>query len=627
MFDCLSRRVHARAIRIVLLAASLVLTSCFERDLAAVDPCTRTTVGESVRVEGIDSLDLLFMIDSSPTMVEEQQALREQIPRLVQILTTGDLEAGTTRAGAGIMDFQPIASMHVGVITQDGGGLGRAGPGICPSMAGDDGLLSMPEATTRRIASAGCPASGLPLFLDFTRGVTDPSALTAQVTCQTQLGTGGCGFEQPLEMIMKSLADPSYVPPSGPYQSGTPSHGGTGENAGFLRPNSVLAIVVVTDEDDGSVSNAEIFDQALTFTPNDINVRVAFNPDHAFDVQRYVDALRVVEPDPSRLVVITIAGVPADLVDDTTSGEGSDNLAGILADPRMTIVQSSNPGYLVASCSSASGEAYPARRLVDFTQRVGGVVQSICQTDFGPAIDVLVNRIANALGGTCLPRQLNPDADGNVDCSVVEVLPSTGPTTHCADLPEQDTYELARIERGVDDSGAVVEREVCRVRQVGRAGAGGVAGGVVPGWVYDDGTLGAFSELPAGCMQRIAFSALMPIGGADIRLECSQTILPASGEAAQLGSFCDPATGIVSRGTVTCGTGHAVAGNPTTLACDAFDRTCQVPCSDDAQCVAAGLLSYVCDHRDAATVFAGVTLPTGVQPGDTHDFCVNPTCN
>ena len=617
---------------IMLTAVTLAMTSCFERSLAPVDPCTRTTVGETIRVQGIDSLDMLFMIDSSPTMVEEQAAIRMQIPRLVQILTSGDLEAGTARPGVGVMDFQPVASMHIGVITQDGGGLGRAGPGICASRAGDDGLLSMPEATSRRSGMAlSCVGGGtLPLYLDFTRGMTDVNTLVNQFTCQTELGTGGCGLEQDLEMVMKALVDPSYVPPTGPYLSMTPAHGNpTGENAGFVRDNSVLAIMIVTDEDDGSVSNSDIFDPSMTFMPNDLNTRVPFNPLYQYDVQRYVDALRTVEPDPARLVVITIAGVPEDLVDAPAMGEGSTNLTAVLADPRMANVLSSMPGYLVPACSSTSGEAYPARRLVDFTQRVGGVVQSICQVDFGPAIDILVQRIANALGGACLPRQLNPDADGNVNCDVLEVLPSTGSLTRCADLPNSAaTYELARTETTAGPGGTVVTREVCRVRQVGRAGAGGVAGGVTPGWVYDDGTLGAFSDLPAMCNQRIAFSNLMPVTGADIRLECDQTILPASGEVAQLGSFCDPTTGVVTGSTTMCSAGHAVAGNPTTLGCDKFVRSCQVPCTGDSQCVGAGLLSYVCDLRDATTVFgAGATLPSGVSGGDIHGFCVNPTCN
>lgn len=616
-----------RAIVLAAATASLALffPGCFERRLAAVDPCTRTTVGESIRVDGIDSLDLLFMIDSSPTMVEEQAALRQQIPRLIQILTTGDLDAGTTRTGAGAMDFEPVRSMHVGVITQDGGAFGQTLTSEGCQGAGDDGLLTMPSATTRRVASAGCPASGLPAYLDFERGTTDPTTFTSQFTCQTELGTGGCGFEQPLEMVMRALADPSYVPPSGPYLSGTPSHGGTGENAGFLRPNSVLAIVIVTDEDDGSASDPLIFDSRnQTFTPDDINVRAPFNPGSLYDVQRYVDALRAVEPESPRLVVITIAGVPTDLVDDPGAGEGSDNLGAILADPRMTSAVSSNPSYLVPSCSSASGEAYPARRLVDFTRRVGGVVQSICQADFGPAIDVLVNRIAHALGGACLPRELNPDADGNVGCEVLEVLPITGNYTHCSDLPTPEAYELARTEATLDADGNAIERELCRVRQVGRAGAGGTAG-----WVYDDGSLGAFSDdLPEGCTQRIAFSALTPVTGAEIRLECFQTILPASGSAAQLGSFCDPATGAVTGASaVTCAQGHAVAGNPATLACDPFDRTCQIACGDDSECRSAGLLSYVCDLRTATEVFEDATLPTGVSAGDVHGFCVNPTCN
>ncbi len=610
--------LHAAAATTVLFA-----TSCFERQLAPVDPCTRSVVGEDIRVEGIDELDLLFMIDSSPTMAEEQEAIRMQIPRLVSILTTGDLEAGT--AGAGMRDFAPVRSMHIGVITQDGGGLGRSSASICASVAGDDGLLSMPQANTRRVAMAGCDPASIPEFLEFESGVTNTTMLTDAFTCQTRLGTGGCGYEQPLEMILKAVADASYVPPTGPYLSGTPAHGGGGDNAGFLRDNSVLAVVIVTDEDDGSVSNSDLFDESITtFTPNDPNIRAAFNPGYLYDVQRYVEGLRAAVPDPDRLVVISIVGVPVDLVDDVMAGEGERNLTAVLADSRMAVVQdTTRSGYLLSACDSATGEAYPARRIVDFTQRVGGVVQSICQSDFGPAIDVLVRRIANALGGACLPRELNPDADGNVPCDVLQVLPANTPHSHCSDLTNPEAFELVRTETSVDGAGNLIEREVCRVQQVGRAGAG-----TTPGWVYDDGTLGSFSSLPAGCTQRIAFSALTPVTGANIRLECFQTILPGSGGSVQIGSFCDPTTQLINGSTTLhCADGHAVAGNPMTLSCDAFDRTCQIPCAADSDCVAAGLLSYVCDNRPASEYFGMATLPTGVSGDTIHHFCVNPTCN
>jgi len=82
----------------------------------------------------------------------------------------------------------------------------------------------------------------------------------------------------------------------------------------------------------------------------------------------------------------------------------------------------------------------------------------------------------------------------------------------------------------------------------------------------------------------------------------------------------------VHGSSASCHEGHAVQGNPTPLACDPFDRTCQVACSSDSDCVTAGLLSYVCDHRTVAVAFAGMSAPGGLGSQDRHEFCVNPTC-
>ena len=48
--------------------------------------CTETVVKELSEVP----LDLLFVVDNSASMHQEQAALRREFPRLVEVLTTGD---------------------------------------------------------------------------------------------------------------------------------------------------------------------------------------------------------------------------------------------------------------------------------------------------------------------------------------------------------------------------------------------------------------------------------------------------------------------------------------------------------------------------------------------------------
>src|SRR5689334_22770944 len=56
-------------------------------------------------------VDVLFVIDDSGSMSEEQAALAAQFPRMVRILATGDVDED------GTPDFQPVTDLHVGVVT------------------------------------------------------------------------------------------------------------------------------------------------------------------------------------------------------------------------------------------------------------------------------------------------------------------------------------------------------------------------------------------------------------------------------------------------------------------------------------------------------------------------------
>src|SRR5205814_5112437 len=68
-------------------------------------------------------------------------------------------------------------------------------------------------------------------------------------SCMANLGTQGCGYEHQLQSTRVAL-----------YETVTR------ENAGFLRPNALLAIILVTDEDDCSAeTTSDLFTDDISF--------------------------------------------------------------------------------------------------------------------------------------------------------------------------------------------------------------------------------------------------------------------------------------------------------------------------------------------------------------------------
>src|SRR4051812_28839554 len=96
-------------------AAAVVMLGCPQEELGPLEPCTVQGVSKEVSQSGVDKVDLLFMIDDSGSMKEEQKNIAVQLPHLVTILATGDLD------GDGKQDFQPVSSLQLGVVTSDMG--------------------------------------------------------------------------------------------------------------------------------------------------------------------------------------------------------------------------------------------------------------------------------------------------------------------------------------------------------------------------------------------------------------------------------------------------------------------------------------------------------------------------
>lgn len=230
---------------------------------AAPPPATRSS-----------KLDLLLVLDNSKDTGVEHELLAQTLPYLTGRLAhpacvngLGNVVAVTPSpedpCPVGVREFAPITDVHVGVIstslgghgadtcspgspsfdpTQDDAGhlLARApGGGVIPTYAGQGFLAWDPSQTMTPPGDSDLP-SFTAKIAELSRGV----------------GSRGCGFEAPLESMYRFLVDPS------PYASIQVVNGSAApqgidqlllqQRNDFLRPDSAVLAVIVTDEDDCS---------------------------------------------------------------------------------------------------------------------------------------------------------------------------------------------------------------------------------------------------------------------------------------------------------------------------------------------------------------------------------------
>jgi hypothetical protein len=220
-------------------------------------------------------LDVLFVLDSSPTMADKQNILNLSLPSFVSRLANPlcvDAQgkplatqpaSGDAACVGGTRELTPVTDMHLGVITTSLGGHGSM---ICAPTTTEDGypddraeLLPLRRANLPSYDDAGYlayDAAGV-------AGVSDlNSVITDLQTIASAAGENGCGYEAPLEAMYRFLVDPE--PPISISASG-------GKNVpvgineallkqrnGFLRPDSAVAIVILTDENDCSIRDDSV---------------------------------------------------------------------------------------------------------------------------------------------------------------------------------------------------------------------------------------------------------------------------------------------------------------------------------------------------------------------------------
>jgi hypothetical protein len=270
-----------------------VALGCLDRPVAAVVPVVQSGVSEVVRNDAVEKVDLLMMVDNSGSMQQNQTNIMDELGPLINTLTNPPCISRSTPGGGtphtcmvGNMDDVPqypaVKDLHVGVVSSDLGTPGFRVDGCDDSERGDNGFLNpirngpalqmhlpwaprRPNAMTApanfRPAACNNDPNQFPSFITFCSNAADmscdvqgmnastrdPAVFADWFKCNAGLFVNGCGLESQLESVWRALVE----------NDARSTPGNTGVNANFLRDDALLAIVMLTDEEDGSVRNCD----------------------------------------------------------------------------------------------------------------------------------------------------------------------------------------------------------------------------------------------------------------------------------------------------------------------------------------------------------------------------------
>jgi hypothetical protein len=392
-----------------------LLAGCPDRTISQPDVSQGRVEYKDIPVTLNRDIDILFLIDNSPSMLDKQNNLKANFPNFINVLNT--IQGG-------------LPNVHIGVATSDlgskgaddaapGPGIGSPGQGGCIGNGLNGDLQTNGTAlVSGKYISDTADATGA-RTTNYTGQLSDAFSAIAAV------GAGGCGFEQHIEGLKRALNnDPA--------------------NAGFLRPTAYLAMVILADEDDCSMSHSTLIatdtsqlgplqsfrctrygivcDQggADTTAMNVVGPKGMCHSNESGQyltkIGDYVTFFKGLKADPNSVIVAAIAGVttPFDVELRPPSGGGT-------AIPALA--HSCNYTDSMNN-SEVADPAVRMKELLDsFPNR--NTFSTICQQDLSGGLQLIAELLKAVIGSPCIDGTL-ADVDPNTpgpqyDCSVSDV--------------------------------------------------------------------------------------------------------------------------------------------------------------------------------------------------------------
>ncbi len=394
-------RIIPSLLATTLLASAAFTAACTDREVARVDPKQNKEQKKEIPVEINRNLDILFVIDNSNSMRDEQTSLAANFNNFINVLN--NIEGG-------------LPNVHIGVVTTDLG----AGPYNITGCTGngDNGLLQ-----NAPVGGAGCSAPTDRYIIDLanedgSRQKNYTGGLAESFSCIAQLGVNGCGFEQPLESMYRAL------------------NGTNAANEGFIREDAFLAVIIITDEDDCSVTDPSMFnsDSSLDNISSSLGFLSSFrcfefgvtcDPDsprsagprqdcvaqtsspYMADISKYSEFLKTLKTDPAKIIVAGIRG-PGNVVS-VALKDGEPKLAPSCCRDANCNIDSEN-------------KADPAVRIDSFLESFPNrnTATTICNEDLSDALTVIAELLTEVLGNPCIDGDLKL-TDGQPTCTVTDV--------------------------------------------------------------------------------------------------------------------------------------------------------------------------------------------------------------
>lgn len=445
---------------------------------------------------GFGGVDILLVVDNSDTMSEEQASFATEIYALISELRN------PTDGGAAVTNIRlATVTTDLGLQAGENNVIDSTEIEYCGGL-GDNGLLGDVESTSvilkdNRIiceaSGAQCPSDwscengyckapfqGSAVDCNFTTGNSwiettsaEPDLLFAEkAACLAVRGTGGCTVEQQLESMLRALYN----------------------NPDFLSSSHMLAVVILSDEEDCSIEDSELFNTAEWSTEETRQIACNFpeaNNNYLFDPSRYLDKLVSLKNNNLAAVLFAAAvGTPGGSC--TGTGTSLSERGCLFDDGMQLVVQNFQSGEVITkgfktACTRVENNVYvtaarPGRRFVETASLFGahGFVQSICDSSLTSLVDYLADTMKSAAArGQCLLSEaLETQAAPSSTCPscvepgcemYVEIL-RTGDEAKDTTCPKSlvfgtDYYAKAALQQKFDGEELVSTRMFCPVEK------------------------------------------------------------------------------------------------------------------------------------------------------------------